>query len=238
MQRLLDHYNHDVLPVVYQRGSLAPPAIWPAGPPGAALLGLGEVRWAARSCLRCARAQGAEVGSAPAGSQGGLALLNGTQFMNAYATLLLLKCQRLAVLADAIAAVSLDATTRAGALPSGRACRAPPSRTGAGGRPRARPARGQRHRGREKEHAGPVLLPLHPAGARRPRDAFGYVERVVEHELEAVTDNPTVFDEGGPGGERGQLPRPAAGPGARLPAIAAAELGSISERRTYKAAGR
>ena len=97
VQRLIDMYNADVLPVVYERGSLgASGDLAPLAHLSLPLLGLGEVTVAGK---RMPSAQALKkLGWKPLelGPKEGLALLNGTQFMNAYAALLTLKAIRLA----------------------------------------------------------------------------------------------------------------------------------------------
>jgi len=69
------------------------------------------------------------------------------------------------------------------------------------------------------------------------RDAIAYVERVVERELESVTDNPTVFDDEDLIVSAGNFHGQPLALVLDFLAIAVAELGSISERRTYKLIG-
>jgi len=69
------------------------------------------------------------------------------------------------------------------------------------------------------------------------RDAMAYVERVVERELEAVTDNPTVFDDEDLVISAGNFHGQPLALALDFLAIAVAELGSISERRTFKLVG-
>jgi histidine ammonia-lyase len=69
------------------------------------------------------------------------------------------------------------------------------------------------------------------------RDAIAYVERVVERELESVTDNPTVFDDEDLIISAGNFHGQPLALALDFLAIAVAELGSISERRTYKLIG-
>jgi histidine ammonia-lyase len=69
------------------------------------------------------------------------------------------------------------------------------------------------------------------------RDAIAYVERVVERELESVTDNPTVFDDEDLIVSAGNFHGQPLALALDFLAIAVAELGSISERRTFKLIG-
>ena len=84
--RLIDFYNHDILPVVYQQGSLgASGDLAPLAHLCLPLLGHGEVYY------RGEKHQSAEILKAfkwqplKLQSKEGLALLNGTQFMSAHA---------------------------------------------------------------------------------------------------------------------------------------------------------
>ena len=110
VQRLLDMYNNNILPVVYQQGSLgASGDLAPLAHMSLPLIGLGEVDWQGQRYP-------SEVvwkifGWEPIRLQSkeGLALLNGTQFMSAHAIWSLIQCIRLSHWADLIGAMSLDA---------------------------------------------------------------------------------------------------------------------------------
>ena len=110
VERLVDFYNHGVLPVVYQQGSLgASGDLAPLAHLSLPLLGLGEVEYEGRR--RPASDVLAELGWEPIELQSkeGLALLNGTQFMSAYGVWSLMAARRLSDWADRIGALSLDA---------------------------------------------------------------------------------------------------------------------------------
>src|SRR5690606_13567894 len=110
VQRYIDMYNNDVLPVVYERGSLgASGDLAPLAHLALPLLGLGEVVVEGRRMKSAAALKKFGWKPLELGPKEGLALLNGTQFMNAYAALLVLKADRLARLADIIGALSLEA---------------------------------------------------------------------------------------------------------------------------------
>ncbi|MBK6832219.1 MAG: histidine ammonia-lyase [Flavobacteriales bacterium] len=240
VQRLIDMYNADVLPVVYERGSLgASGDLAPLAHLSLPLLGLGEVIVAGK---RMSSAQALKkFGWKPLelGPKEGLALLNGTQFMNAYASLLTLKATRLAHLADVIAAMSLDAYD--GRIEpfhaSVHAVRPHPGQAVVAGHMRDL-LKGSALIERKKEHVqDPYSFRCIPQVHGASRDAIAYVERVVECELESVTDNPTVFDDEDLVISAGNFHGQPLALALDFLAIAVAELGSISERRTYKLVG-
>ena len=110
VQRLVDFFNDDILPVIYQLGSLgASGDLAPLANMCLPLLGLGEVLY--KGEIRPAAEVLAEKGWQPVRlvSKEGLALLNGTQFMSSHAVHAILRARRLSALADKIGAMSLDA---------------------------------------------------------------------------------------------------------------------------------
>ena len=110
VQRIIDMYNHDILPVVYQQGSLgASGDLAPLAHLCLPIIGMGEVR--VKGQIRPAAEVWKEMGWEPIRLQSkeGLALLNGTQFMSAHAVWSLIQAQRLSKWADLIGAMSLEA---------------------------------------------------------------------------------------------------------------------------------
>ena len=247
VQRLIDMYNADMLPVVYERGSLgASGDLAPLAHLSLPLLGLGEVVLEGKPASPAGRRMKSaaalkKMGWAPLelGPKEGLALLNGTQFMTAYAAILTLKATRLAQLADTVAALSLDAYD--GRIEpfhaSVHAVRPHPGQAVVAGNIRAMLA-GSKLISRSKVHVqDPYSFRCIPQVHGASRDAIAYVERVVERELESVTDNPTVFDDEDLIISAGNFHGQPLALALDFLAIAAAELGSISERRTFKLVG-
>ena len=110
VQRLVDMFNNNVLPAVYQQGSLgASGDLAPLAHMSLPLLGLGEVYYEGKK--QPAADVCAHFGWEPITLQSkeGLALLNGTQFMSAFAVWSLIKAEELSKAADHIGAISLDA---------------------------------------------------------------------------------------------------------------------------------
>ncbi len=237
VQRLADFFNLGILPVIYQQGSLgASGDLAPLAHLSLPLLGLGEVHFKGRQ--RPAAEVLKEVGLEPLSlhSKAGLALLNGTQFMSAYGIYLCLRVFRLSRLADIIAAISLDAF-------DGRIEPFHPRIQ------EIRPHKGQIRTAsritrllegselirRPKEHVqDPYSFRCIPQVHGASKDSINYVSYVFRKEINSVTDNPTIFpDEDliiSAGNFHGQ---PLALALDNL-SIAMAELGNISERRTYQ----
>ena len=238
--RMIDLYNNDVLPVVYERGSLgASGDLAPLAHLALPLLGLGEVVVAGKRMKSAAALKKFGWKPLELGPKEGLALLNGTQFMNAYAALLTLKADRLARLADIIGAMSLDAydgrTEPFHA--SVHAVRPHPGQAVVAANLRSI-LKGSALAKRKKAHVqDPYSFRCMPQVHGASRDAIAYVHRIVERELEAVTDNPTVFDDEDLVVSAGNFHGQPLALALDFLAIAVAELGSISERRTYKLIG-
>ena len=237
VERLVDFYNHDILPVIYTQGSLgASGDLAPLAHLSLPLLGEGEVycdgfRQPAKKVLE-------KMGWQPIvlQSKEGLALLNGTQFMSAYGCFILLKAMKYSYLADVIAAVSLE---------------------GFDGRIEpfnelihyVRPHKGQivtanrmtellegsQLISRHKEHVqDPYSFRCIPQVHGASKDTIEYVKKVFKTEINSVTDNPNIFKNEDliiSGGNFHGQPLAMA---LDFLSIGLSELGSISERRTYQ----
>lgn len=110
VQRIIDFFNNDVMPIVYDRGSLgASGDLAPLANLFLPLIGVGDVYYKGKRCEAISVLD--EFGWEPIKlkSKEGLALLNGTQFMSANGVYALLKAMRLSKKADLIAAISLEA---------------------------------------------------------------------------------------------------------------------------------
>lgn len=237
VQRLIDMFNNDILPVVYQHGSLgASGDLAPLAHLSLPLLGLGEVLY--KGQIRPSAEVASEFGWQPITLQSkeGLALLNGTQFMSAHAVWSVLKSKRLSKWADYIGAISLDAYD--GRIEPFFALTH-----------QLRPHKGQIETGerflhllegselikRDKVHVqDPYSFRCIPQVHGAVKDCIRYVESVIEIEINSTTDNPNVFPDedmiisaGNFHGEPIALPMDSL-------AVAMSELASISERRTFR----
>ncbi len=237
VQRLIDFYNNNIIPVVYQYGSLgASGDLAPLAHLSLPLLGLGEVYLDGKIVSSESMLSKFSWEPIELMSKEGLALLNGTQFMSAYGVHLCLRVFKLSKLADIIGSISLDAF-------DGRIEPFHPLIQ------EIRPHQGQIQTAkrvrwlledseiinRPKVHVqDPYSFRCIPQVHGASKDSIDYVAYVFQNEINSVTDNPTIFpDEDliiSAGNFHGQ---PLALAFDNL-AIAMAELGNISERRTYQ----
>ena len=237
VQRLIDMFNHDVLPVVYQQGSLgASGDLAPLAHLSLPLIGQGKVRY--KGAVRPAAEVWAELGWEPIRLQSkeGLALLNGTQFMSAHAIWSILKSMRLSRWADRIGAMSLDAYDGRiePFLPLTHQIRPHSGQIDTAAR-FIECLEGSELIRRPKEHVqDPYSFRCIPQVHGAVKDNIRYVKSVIENEINSATDNPNVFPDedmvisaGNFHGEPIAIPMDAL-------AIAMSELASISERRTYQ----
>ena len=237
VQRLVDFFNNDIYPVVYMQGSLgASGDLVPLAHMSLPLVGLGEVEYQGKVI------SGAEMleifGWEPIHlvSKEGLALLNGTQNMSAFAVWSLLQAEKLSDWSDKIAAMSLDAYH--GLLsPFTKAVHV------------VRPHQGQLDtaahmmellEGSEiaatpKDYVqDPYSFRCIPQVHGAAKDTIAYVKSVIDTEINSATDNPTVCPDedliisaGNFHGEPIALPMD-------FLSIGLSELANISERRIYK----
>jgi histidine ammonia-lyase len=236
VRAILDLLRESVLPLVPRQGSVgASGDLAPLAHVALALIGEGEVfhrgrRTSARRALAAAALEPVRLQA-----KEGLALINGTQVSTAIGVLALLEAEQLAVAADIAGAMSLEALRGSHRAFSGRIHEARPQR---GQRVAAANLRRLLRRSairKSHAHCGKVQdcysLRCMPQVHGAARDSLGHVRRVLEIEVNASTDNPMVFaetDELVSGGNfHGQ---PVAIVLDQL-AIAAATLGTISERR-------
>lgn len=237
VERLVDFFNNDIYPVVYMQGSLgASGDLVPLAHLTLPLVGLGEVEYRGKimtgaQILRSKRWKPIQLGS-----KEGLALLNGTQNMGAFAVWAILQGMKLADWADRISAMSLDAYY--GLLsPFTRAVHV------------VRPHRGQMQTAermlqllegseiaqKTKSYVqDPYSFRCIPQVHGAAKDTLEYVKSVIDTEINSATDNPTVCPDddliisaGNFHGEPIALPMD-------FLAIALSELANISERRIYK----
>jgi histidine ammonia-lyase len=237
VERLIDFYNNDIIPIVYTQGSLgASGDLAPLAHLSLPLIGKGEVTYRNKKYASADILNKFKWSKVDLKAKEGLALLNGTQFMSAYGVHLILKSFKLSYLADLIGTLSLEAY-------DGRIC---PFKEAIHF---IRPHMGQiktAQRIKEflsdselivqpKEHVqDPYSFRCMPQVHGATKDTLEHCRKIFLTEINSVTDNPNIFietDEIISGGNFHGQPLALA---FDFLSIAMAELGSISERRTFQ----
>lgn len=237
VERLIYFYNNDILPVVYQLGSLgASGDLAPLAHLSLPLLGRGEVDYKGTRTSAAEALASEGLTAITLKSKEGLALLNGTQFMAAYAVWELMQAHKLSYLADLIGSISLESYDGRSEPFDERVHLIRPHK---GQLQTAKNIRefieGSALQNGHKEHVqDPYSFRCMPQVHGASKDAIRYVTDVVTTEINSATDNPNVFPSDdviiSAGNFHGQ---PLALALDHL-AIALAELGNISERRVYQ----
>lgn len=234
VQRVLDLYNNDILPIVYDRGSLgASGDLAPLANLFLPLIGEGDVNY--KGVRRPAAEVLKEVGLEPVKLQSkeGLALLNGTQFMSSNGVYAIIRARHIMKGADMIGAISLEAfdgriepfydnihqvRPHKGQIETGEAFR--------------RLLTGSELIAKPKKHVqDPYSFRCIPQVHGAIKDAIRYVSGVLLTEINSVTDNPTIFPDEDCIISGGNFHGEPLALVFDYLAVALAELGNISERR-------
>ncbi len=234
VQRIIDMYNNNVIPMVFELGSLgASGDLAPLANLFLPLIGKGEVYYKGQK--HNAKKVLSELGWEPIElkSKEGLALLNGTQFMSAHAVYSLLKTFRLMKFADIIGSASLEAfdgrlepftdllhqvRPHSGQIETAKNMRAI--------------LHGSQIMSQPKKHVqDPYSFRCIPQVHGATKDSVKYIANVVETEINSVTDNPTIFPEEDLILSGGNFHGQPLALNLDYLAIAMSEIGSISERR-------
>lgn len=237
MERLIIMYNQNLLPEVFQQGSLgASGDLAPLAHLSLPVLGSGKLKnkngeWQESTAVL------KEHGLKPLKlkSKEGLALLNGTQFMSAYGSWALMRMQKIITNATKIGALSFEAFD----------CKPSPFFEGVH---RVRPQDGQVKVATafrrllqgsltaftEKKHVqDPYSFRCIPQVHGASFDAFAQAKKIIECEINSVTDNPLIFPDEDMIVSGGNFHGQPLALQLDYLAIALSELANISERRTY-----
>lgn len=235
--QLVQLYNHHITPVIYEQGSLgASGDLAPLAHMSLPLVGEGEVYFKGTRMNSMDALHACGLTPVALQSKEGLALINGTQFMLAYASWLCVEMRHMIETSMLIAGMSIDAyhgrkepfhATIHDVRPhSGQILVAKKMRE---------ILQGSEILSSPKEHVqDPYSFRCIPQVLGAAMDTLRHVEQVVANEINSVTDNPLVFADEDlilSGGNFHGQPLAMA---LDFLCIAAAEVGSISERRTYK----
>ncbi len=237
VQLIIDFFNNNITPIVYEQGSLgASGDLAPLAHLFLPLLGEGEVLYEGEKYPASEILTKFNLQPIVLEAKEGLALLNGTQFMSSHGVFAILKAEQLFKAADLIGALSLDAYD---------------------GRPEPfipelhtiRPHKGQIKTAenfrkyldgsemikRPKAHVqDPYSFRCIPQVHGAAKDSFEYVKSVVLTEINSVTDNPTIFADKDIIVSGGNFHGEPLSLAYDYLAMALSELGNISERRVYR----
>lgn len=237
VERLIFFFNNDIFPVVFQQGSLgASGDLAPLAHLVLPLLGEGTVRYKGEEMTSVALNKLFGLQTITLRSKEGLALLNGTQFMSSYATFAIANARKLWKQFNEIAVISLDGFDGR-VEPFGSHVNE--IRQQVGQIKTAAIIRdllaGSEIAQSEKSHVqDPYSFRCIPQVHGASYDTIEHCALIVEREINAVTDNPTIFPEEDIVVSAGNFHGQPLALAMDFLAIALAELGSISERRIYK----
>lgn len=232
VEKLLDLYNTSTFPVIYEMGSLgASGDLAPLSHMSLPLIGEGMV-WS----QDLKSMEKAKPSNLILGPKEGLALINGTQFMQAYGLSCLLKSKQILERADLHAALCIDAydgrkepflnyshviRPHKGQLDTAKAILEHLS--------------GSEIINQSKNHVqDPYSFRCAPQVHGATKDVYDQVAAVFETEINAVTDNPNVFPDEDLVLSAGNFHGQPLALQLDFLAIAIAEIGSIAERRIYR----
>ncbi|MDG2447020.1 MAG: histidine ammonia-lyase, partial [Flavobacteriaceae bacterium] len=237
VQRLVDFYNLNIIPVIYELGSLgASGDLAPLAHLALPLIGKGEVYYQNEICPSKTILSQLNISPIKLQAKEGLALLNGTQFMSAYGIYTLIKSHKLSYLSDLISCISIDAFN----------CNMSPYDPLVH---YVRPHRGQIKtaervlellegseiaNSKNKSIQDPYSFRCIPQVHGASKDTLGFVTKTFKTEINSVTDNPNIFVEDNKIISGGNFHGQPLAMALDYLGISLAELGNISERRTYQ----
>ena len=234
--RMLAMLEAGIVPVVPEKGSVgASGDLAPLAHVALALIGEGDVFYRGKTMPARVAWKHARLQPVTLAAKEGIALINGTQVMTAIGTLALLRAERLALAADVVGAMTLEALKGSHRAFDKRIHD-------------ARPQRGQRLSAAnlrkiladspiERAHAdcGRVqdayALRCMPQVHGAARDTFRFVREILTIEINASTDNPMVFAESGELVSGGNFHGQPVAVALDHLAVATCSLAGISERR-------
>ncbi len=237
VERLVDMLNADVLPRIYEMGSLgASGDLAPLAHLTLPLIGLGEVHYKGIVLSGENINQKLNWPAIHLRAKEGLAMLNGTQFMSAYGAWSLLHAQRLLQLSTIIGTLSVDSF-------DGRidpfqervhAIRPHVGQVKTAAKVRRLLEGSELIRQSKKHVQDPYSFRCIPQVHGASADTIDFVSGVFMIEINSVTDNPNIFPDEDIIVSAGNFHGQPLALALDFLSIALAELGSISERRTYQ----
>jgi histidine ammonia-lyase len=237
VKRLIDMYNHNLLPVVYTQGSLgASGDLAPLAHISLPLIGKGEIKLDGKKMKAEDALKKMEWAPIQLQSKEGLALINGTQFMSAYGIYNLVKAEKLLNWANIIAAISFDAFN---CNPECfheklQAIRPHPGQVSIASDLREILKGSEILSERKKQVQDPYSFRCIPQVHGASKDTFEFVLKTFLLEINSVTDNPNIFPDEDKIVSGGNFHGQPLALGLDFLAIAMSEIANISERRIYQ----
>jgi histidine ammonia-lyase len=244
LELLVQMLERSVVPVVPEKGSVgASGDLAPLAHLALVLIGEGEAFYRGERLPGRDALSRAGLEPVVLEAKEGLALVNGTQAMQAVGILALLEAERCARVADVAAAMTVEGLkgSHKPFLAAIHQVRGHEGQARVARELRALLARSEINASHQDEHCGkvqdPYSLRCAPQVHGAARDALGFVRRTLEIEANAATDNPLVFAEGLadiPAGtivSGGNFHGQPVSQALDLLAIACTQLQTISERR-------
>ena len=198
VELLIEMFNKNILPVVFQQGSLgASGDLAPLAHLSLPLLGEGEVYFEGKKKKSKSVLKGLNWSPIELQSKEGLAMLNGTQFMGAYGVWSLLKSQKLSYMADMIGSISLEAFDGRSECFDALLHQVRPHKGQIKTAENIREfLHGSKIQKGEKEHVqDPYSFRCMPQVHGASKDVISHVKSIFTTEINSVTDNPIIFIE-------------------------------------------
>jgi len=237
VERLIEMYNRNILPVIYTQGSLgASGDLAPLSHLSLPLIGLGEVFYNGKKYPSATILQQLNWPTIQLQSKEGLALINGTQFMSAYGIFCLHKAAHLIKMADLITALSYDAfdCSIEALHPLIHSIRSHNGQVDTASTI-LNYLNGSKIINREKKQVqDPYSFRCVPQVHGATKDVYTYVENVFVKEINSVTDNPNIFPDQDCIVNGGNFHGQPLAMSLDFLSIAMSELANISERRIYQ----
>lgn len=237
IERIIDFLNQGVYPVIYKQGSLgASGDLAPLAHLTLPLMGMGEVRYQDKRIQGNMLQENFSFTPVKLKAKEGLALLNGTQFMSAYAAYNLYVALRLFDASLIISALSLEAFD---GRPEPFDAKIQEARPHTGQLYVAEKMRsffhGSQLISRPKKHVqDPYSFRCIPQVMGAAYDGLQHIEKVFRTEINSVTDNPTIFPEADEIISGGNFHGQPLAINLDYLSIISSEMASISERRIYQ----
>lgn len=237
VKRLMEMYNAGVWPVIYTQGSLgASGDLAPLSHLALPLIGEGEVVYNGQKMPSAKALQLLDWQPVTLASKEGLALINGTQFMQAYGLYCLLKMEHLLKMANLVAALSVDAfdalTSPFHALI--HRIRPHAGQQWAAEQLRSILAASAIAKAPKSQVQDPYSFRCIPQVHGASYDVWQQALKVFTIEMNSVTDNPNIFPEEDEVLSGGNFHGQPLALQLDFLAIALSELANISERRIYQ----